>query len=69
MRNVLLDFKGEIQSLDLKSHTEIFFALLSLAMRPLQGQLGEESCPGVIRRVAASWVEGGGAAVGRKMTT
>lgn len=68
MRNVLLDFKGEIQSLDLKSHTEIFcFA-----------SFGNEASAGATWRRILSWEdqkggsklgEGGGAVVGRKMTT
>ena len=44
-----------------------FYLSLSLVMRLQQGQLGEKCCPGRIRRVAASWMEEGGAAVGRKI--
>ena len=44
-----------------------FYLSLSLVMRHQQGQLGEKCCPGRIRRVAASWMEEGGAAVGRKI--
>ena len=67
VRNVLLNFKGRYRVWISNPTLRYFDVILFLAMRLLQGQLGEECCPGRIRSVAASWVEEGGAAVGRKM--